>query len=300
MNAAQVHPRVRNVLHVLPHPGGGGETYVAALSRLDGYHAERTFLAQHSSPWRAAPGLLSNAVRANLKARDFDLVHAHGEVASFFSLPSLSRVPSVVTLHGLHFLRRFHGARYRLAKANLRALSARTNSIICVSRSEYEDAAALLSASARKRLIVIHNGVAIPPSPSAAEREATRAQLDLPAGTTVALFVGKLEDVKEPLVAVRATVEACSRGTEVTLVVVGDGPLRSSVIEEGGDCVRVLGFREDIAKLNAAADLFILPSRREGLSYALLEAMSFGVCPIVSEIPGNVEAVGHAGIVCPS
>ncbi len=49
----------------------------------------------------------------------------------------------------------------------------------------------------------------------------------------------------------------------------------------------------------AAADFFVLPSHREGLSFSLLEAMGLGLPPIVSDAPGNLEAVGDAGIVVP-
>jgi glycosyltransferase involved in cell wall biosynthesis len=50
-------------------------------------------------------------------------------------------------------------------------------------------------------------------------------------------------------------------------------------------------------RLLAAADVFVLPSRREGLSYAVLEAMGRGLAVVVSDGPGNPEAVGSAGVV---
>ena len=43
-----------------------------------------------------------------------------------------------------------------------------------------------------------------------------------------------------------------------------------------------------------------MPSRREGLSYAVLEAMAHGVATVVSDGPGNPEAVGDAGLVFPA
>ena len=49
----------------------------------------------------------------------------------------------------------------------------------------------------------------------------------------------------------------------------------------------------------AIADIFVLVSEREGLSFALLEAMANGCAPIVTDIPANVEAVGEAGVIVP-
>ena len=67
------------------------------------------------------------------------------------------------------------------------------------------------------------------------------------------------------------------------------------------DNVRLLGYRSDAKDLISGADLFVMPSRNEGLSSALLEAMSQGVCPVVSDAGGNKEAVrnGQDGIVVP-
>lgn len=293
-------PETRRVLHVLPHPGGGGETYVDALSKLPGYRTERIFLAPSPAPFRAAPVLVPNAIRAHRKAAGNQVVHVHGEIASAFSLPVLARMPSVVTLHGLHLLRRARGSRYRLAKLALQAVSVRAGRVICVSQGELDDVASLMPPAARSRLVVIHNGVGIPPLPTVEEQAAVRAEIDVPRDTTVALYVGALDDVKDPLVAVRATVAACRRGARLVLLVAGDGPLRSAVQAEGGEHVRVLGFRRDVARLNSVADVFVLPSRREGLSYALLEAMASGAAPVVSDVPGNVEAVGESGVVAPT
>ncbi len=62
------------------------------------------------------------------------------------------------------------------------------------------------------------------------------------------------------------------------------------------------GYRDDAVELVSGADLFVMPSRREGLCRALLEAMSQGVCPIVSNAGGMKEAVRHGvdGLVTPA
>jgi glycosyltransferase involved in cell wall biosynthesis len=288
----------RTILHLLPHPGGGGETYVDTLQLLPGYSAERHYLAPSAHPARAAPFLVPGALHVHLRARRFDLLHVHGEVASMFALPSLAGVPSIVTLHGLHLLRRSRGVQLRLARAGLRAVASRACSVICVSESELSEVVGVLR-DPSARLVLIPNGVPVPALPTAADGLALRAELGIPPDTAIVLYVGALSEVKEPLVAVRAAADAVARGTRLVLLVVGDGPLRAAVKTAGGDHVRFLGQRQDVARFYAGADVFVLPSRREGMSYSLLEAMSFGAVPVVSDAPGNVEAVGEAGLIVP-
>jgi glycosyltransferase involved in cell wall biosynthesis len=85
------------------------------------------------------------------------------------------------------------------------------------------------------------------------------------------------------------------------MVFVGDGPLRPELehLAETSThgVLHMVGPTRDVRPLLAAADFFVLPSWREGLSFSLLEAMSLGLTPVVSDAPGNVEAVGDAGIV---
>jgi glycosyltransferase involved in cell wall biosynthesis len=100
---------------------------------------------------------------------------------------------------------------------------------------------------------------------------------------------------------VRAALRAVDEGARLVLLLAGDGPLRPELeqLANGSDAVRVLGFHKDVRRLLAAADVFVLSSWREGLSFAVLEAMSLALPPLVSDAPGNVEAVGDAGVVFP-
>src|SRR5256885_6382619 len=86
------------------------------------------------------------------------------------------------------------------------------------------------------------------------------------------------------------------------MLVVGEGPLRPALEQaarESAGAVRLLGERSDVLRLLAAADFFCLASRREGLAFSLLEAMSLGIAAVVSDVPGNREAVGDAGLLAP-
>jgi glycosyltransferase involved in cell wall biosynthesis len=293
---AAIEPRT--VLHVMPHPGGGGETYVDLLERMEGYRFERIFLSPTPQPLDALRALPRSAVEL---VRSADLVHVHGEVAAAICLPVIAARPSVLTLHGLHLLRRSTGAKRTAAEWNLRALVRAASKTICVSEAERVEVLEVVGAKFADRAVTIHNGVDPHDLPSSEERAATRSELGLEPEEVVGVFVGSLVDHKDPLAAARAALDVAAEGEPLVLVVAGDGPLRPDLdrIAALSAAVRVIGHRSDVIRVLSAADFFVLLSLREGLSFSLLEAMSLGLPSVVSDAPGNPEAVGAAGIVVP-
>ncbi len=272
----------RRVLHVLPHAGGGGDTYVDMLAAMSGYTFTRVHLAPARKP---GPTAVARGIADVIRhLRGHDLLHVHGEVTGSLFLPLLAARPSVLTLHGLHFLRRVSGLARRAAELNLRAVLRAADRTICVSQAEHDALAAVVHARAERKSVVVHNGV-----PSAA---AEPTQLDLP--PPVGIWVGSLDERRDPLAVIRA-----AESTSTSLLVVGEGALRGDVERAAGAHMRVLGQRPDVANLLAAADFFVLMSQREGLSFALLEAMAQGLPAIVADIPENLEAIGDSGIAVP-
>lgn len=84
----------------------------------------------------------------------------------------------------------------------------------------------------------------------------------------------------------------------ICLQVLGDGPLREDMwrlAEQLGIAheVEFVGQTEQVIEHFRQADIFILPSRAEGISNALLEAMACGLPVAVSDIPGNLDVVEH-------
>lgn len=287
------------VLHVLPHRGGGGETYIDLLCGLAGFQHARAPLSAGRTPASAAASIPLRWPRIARAALRADLVHAHGDVAAALALPLLRGRPSLVTTHGLHFLRRAQGARRVAAEQAVRAFARAASQIVCTSQTEHDELLALLGPAFAPKLVTVTNGIELPPPIAPAERATMRAGLGVTDDDVVALFLGELSERKGVLVAVEAATSAAA-GSPLVLLVAGDGPLAGAVDARRSRAVRPLGYRRDAARLLAAADLFVLPSSREGLSFAILEAMGHGLASIVADGPGNAEAVGDAGLVVPA
>lgn len=149
------------------------------------------------------------------------------------------------------------------------------------------------------RVLVIPNGLDLsrlrpPDNPGALRRE-----LGIPEGAMVVGSVGRLEPVKHFELALRAfaLLETPPATVQPVIVIVGDGserPKLEALAAELGISARVrfLGWRADAERLYGAFDLFTLSSRSEGTSISLLEAMSMGVCPIVTDVGGNRAVLG--------
>ena len=282
----------RSVLHVLPHAGGGGDTYVAVLEEMPGYRLRRVHItAQRKAPPRQVAAGLADIAR---DLRGHDLLHVHGEATAALFLPLLVARPSVVTLHGLHLLRRASGARGRAAELNLHAVVRAASRTICVSNAERDALAEVVGDAAFRRVAVVHNGVRVAAPATDAERAAVRAELGLDPAEPLAIWVGSLDERRDPVVAVRAAL-----ATNTPLLFAGDGPLRAETERAARPPVHVLGQRDDVPRLLAAADFFVLVSQREGLSFGLLEAMAHGLPTIVANVPENLEAIGDSGVAVP-
>lgn len=291
---------MRTVLHVLPHPGGGAETYIDLLEGMEGYRHQRVPLSVTRSRTQGVPSALKRRREIGRLAEDADLVHVHGDMAAVIAAPGLRKRPLVFTTHGLHRLRRSTGLAGWLVRQRLRTAVAASARTICIAQDERDDLAAALPAALHDRLVVVPNGVPVSPPVDPEQRTQTRGALGLSENEVGVLFVGQLEERKDPLGAIRAVEAARRDGAELVLLIAGGGPLEQQVAAKAGPAVHPLGFREDLSDLYAAADLFLLPSHREGMSFALLEAMAHGLAPVVADGTGNAETVGDAGIVFPA
>ncbi len=90
----------------------------------------------------------------------------------------------------------------------------------------------------------------------------------------------------------------------ISFAVIGDGPLENSlktkIVKYGlENSFKLLGHRELASHYLKAFDIFVMPSKKEGFPFALLEAMQAGLPIIATSVGGNQEALSEAGLTVP-
>ena len=250
-------------------------------------------LAGAMEPWSM---LRPAALARQLRALAPDVVHTHSGVWWKASLAArMAGVPLLVHTE--------HGRRHPdpLEDRVIDGLAARRTDVVA---AVSEPLARHLAARVVRRaaaITVVPNGVdtgAFRPRP---DDGALRRELGLSAETPILGSVGRLEPIKGYDVAVRAlallSVDRESPDAAPVLVLAGDGSererLRALATALGvSDRVHLLGWRDDLRALHGAFTVFTMSSHSEGTSVSLLEAMSAGLCPVVTDVGGNADVLG--------
>jgi glycosyltransferase involved in cell wall biosynthesis len=236
---------------------------------------------------------------ATVRDGGFDVIHAHqwGTYLECTAAALMTGRPRLVhTVHGLytHYAPGgWSGAKIALRHWLERRGAARHERIVTVSDSIRDYVVRDVGIAADK-VTTIYNG--IPDTPlRAVERN----------GHTF-LSVGRLADVKNHAMMLRAFALLRERRPQAQLQIAGDGPERGRLEDLArelglGDSVRFLGFRNNVADLLAGADVFLMSSRYEGISIALLEAMSCRLAVVATRVGGVPETVqhDHSGLLVP-
>lgn len=185
-------------------------------------------------------------------------------------------------------------------EAMLRLMAGRLDAVIAVSGEQ--SAGWVARGCPRERIVVIANGVQF--SPTTASRAQLRHGLGLDDHAVAALLVATLRPEKRAHDFVEAVTRAHRANSNVVGLVAGDGPERPTVqaLADRGQGVRLLGYRDDVADLTRAADIFVLTSEHEAVPMAILEAMAAGL-PVLATRVGDIPSVvvhGESGWLVPA
>lgn len=239
------------------------------------------------------PGLdrtLVSDIRALLREGDFDIVHCHQYTPYFYGWLAAWGTPArvVFTEHG-----RFYPDRHRYKALLINPLMAlMTSAIVSISEATRE-ALVRYEFMPRRKIRVIYNGI----SPLHRDDEAVkriRESLGIPEKAFVVGTVSRLDPVKNQTMMLRAFQNFSERNPDAWLLMVGDGPDRQKLEQLAiqlniDDRTVFTGFVSRPAQHLAAMDIFLLSSHTEGTSMTLLEAMSMGIPPVVTNVGGNPE-----------
>jgi len=296
------------VLHVSQPRDGGVAAYVLAAARdqvargwevtvacpdggrladaLAASGIERLAWSAVRNPGREAVAEATR-LRALIERVRPDVVHLHSSKAGLAGrLRSRRRVPVLFQPHGWSWLA-VDGPLRAASIAWERAAAARTDLIVCVGEAEAQQGRAQ---GVRGRYTVVRNGVDLTrfrPAGAATQVQARRF-LGLPESGPLVVCVGRLARQKGQDVLLSAWPKVRERCPRAWLALVGDGDLPLLAAPN----VLLAGGVDDVRPWLTAADVVVLPSRWEGLSLTVLEALAVGRSLVVSDIAGLAEAVG--------
>ena len=232
-------------------------------------------------------------VAATIRSTKPDVVHLHTGAwykgARAARLAGVKRV--VYTEHG-----REHWDPPLMRWLDRRA-SMRTDAVVSVSTRLGKYLAREVGV-AQAKICTIHNGIDTAAFTPGAASDDLRRSLDIPSDALVLGSVGRLESVKSYERLLEAAALLRTQWQQPFVVALfGDGsqrqPLQQRAEQLGvSDLVRFAGWTDRAIDAYRLMDIFVLPSRSEGQSVSLLEALACGAVPVVTDVGANRETLG--------
>lgn len=176
--------------------------------------------------------------------------------------------------------------------------------IICVHEGDAE-IAKQQNIKPRERILCVPNGVDVEQlKAKLLSKEEARAALTLPTDDFVFGTVANFYPVKGLSKYVLDCKEVCEKQPRATFAIIGDGPERGK-IEEAirstgfADRFHLVGAKEHASRYLNAFDIFVLPSLKEGMSWALLEAVAAGIPCIATDVGAAKTILQGSGLLVP-
>lgn len=234
-------------------------------------------------------------LRQLFRHNTYTFVHCHSPIGGVLGriIAHSCKIKTIYTAHGFHFFKGAPLKNWLMFYPVEKMLSYDTDELLVINREDYE--------LARKKFHMKHltylPGIGVNVNicdNSQEEKVKKREELNIPADAFMIIQVAEFTRNKNQQTVIKA-IEAIA-DPNIFYVMCGIGSekesLESYVKEHDLDYnIRFVGFRSDIHELLQCADCFTLSSYREGLSVALMEAMTEGLPVVCSKIRGNVDLI---------
>lgn len=235
--------------------------------------------------------------------RKYDLIHTHTPISSLITRYAFrhsniyNSCRMIYTAHGFHFFKGNNPLMNFLFR-NIERLGARyTDTIITINIEDYEAAKKFKLRKNGTVEYIPGVGIDIDKINSIqGNKEELCKELNIPGDSILLLSVGELNDNKNHKVVIKCLPELTDN---FHYLICGDGLLKERHEELAkklnvSNRLHLLGYRNDVIRIMKSCDIFVFPSKREGLSVALMEAMACGLPCVASKIRGNVDLVKSA------
>lgn len=280
--------------------------YTDNNNRLNGTGIVRHQIDFVRSPYHITKNIKALKQLVNLMRKiKFSLVHCHtpmGGVLGRIAAHKTNTKPVIYTAHGFHFYLGAPLMNWLFFYPVERWLAKWTDCLITINQEDYKRAKTFPVRGEVEYVAGV--GIDLEKYQNIqVDRKALRKELGVPEHAFLLISVGELNKNKNQRVIVEAIHQIgdkniyyilCGKGSEKDTL---NKLIKQYKLETR---VKILGFRQDIPELLAVSDCFVFPSKREGLSVALMEAMAVGVPIIASDIRGNRDLVknGINGYLC--
>ena len=249
-------------------------------------------------------------MKALLEKGAYSLIHCHMPICSVITRLACKNAKTsndfktIYTAHGFHFYKGAPIQNIIIYKTMEKWLAHYTDAIITINQEDY--AAAKKFKLKQKGKVYYVPGIGIDTKKYLSikvNKKEKRKEFGISEDDFVILSAGELNNNKNHQIVLHAL--SMYRNKKLVYLICGEGILKTELknlskklkIENQ---VKLLGYRRDILEIMKISNVFVHPSKREGLPVALMEAMTCGLPTIVSKVRGNVDLVKDNinGFVC--
>jgi len=239
-------------------------------------------------------------IKEIVKNNNYDIVHCHTPIAAActrLACKDLRKkdLREIYTAHGFHFYKGAPLKNWIIYYPIEKICSYWTDTLITINKEDYE----LAKRKFKVKKVEYVPGVGIDVDKfknTAVDVKKKREELGIPQDAILLLSVGELNENKNHQIVIKALAKL--NNSNIHYAVAGEGILHKYLEDLANDLgiskqVHLLGFRKDVNELYKTANIYVLPSLREGLNVSLMEALAGGLTSVASNIRGNVDLIAN-------